>query len=480
MNSLRDKIIVCLIGMSFLAVALGAFYSHLVLTERFNEVVMERRSDEFARDALRYYRDYGSSFELANRGESWTSFIKKMQERRPAPNSSPINKLPSNQYFATDLSGKVWIPNDDYAVGETVPERYLSEATPILDRGEIIGYSGAAGKPFFFGAEEQYLTDLRNSLLLSLILVAIIAIPLGIILGRRLTRPINNLNTAIRAMRPESMSQRVPITSNDEIGLLSESFNQMSGELTNYLEVTEQQKEKIEENEVMRQQGLVNISHELRTPLYRLVAQAQAMLDGIRPLDQNEMGKITSSLDYLSDLVNDLHDLALSDVQAFRCEIKPTDFAKIVRHAVEGRKEVFAAKSFSLTTSIPDELMIDADPTRLRQIVENLLSNCVKYTNPDGEICVTLSATTDSAELLVSDDGPGVTAKNMESLFDRFYRGEASRSRATGGTGLGLSLVKTCAEMHGGNALASHSAKGGLSIRVKLPRTPSKTQVPSK
>ena len=466
MSSLRVKIVLSLISMSIFSVALAGLSSRLVLSDRFQDVVMVRSTEEFSRDVLGYYRNSNDSFEQAVREESWDEHMAVLNETRQLTFQEPLSDA---HFIATDLSGTVWVPGGSFQLGDIASEEDLQNAVPIFDDGVQIGYAIVEGQLVLSGTETQYLSDLVNSLWLSFILVAAVAVPLGIILGKRLTNPINNLNKAIMAMRPETMSQSVPITSNDEIGLLSQNFNKMSADLATFVEVTEQQRAQISETEAMRRQGLVSISHELRTPVYRLVSQAYAMLDGIRNIDREELTKLADSLDHLSELVNDLHHLALADVHAFSCDIKSTDFAQIVNNAIDARTEAFSKKEFTVDKSIPAQLLLDGDPTRLRQIIENLLSNCIRYTNPKGEISIQLDSSEKYAELEVSDNGPGVPLDKLQDLFDRFYRVESSRSRATGGTGLGLSLVKTCAEMHGGDAEAFLSDQGGLGIRVRIP-----------
>lgn len=469
MSSLRIKIVLSLIGMSMLSIALGGFYSRLVLSHRFEDVVLVRGTEEFARDVLGYFRNHDNSFELAHSQQSWDDHMAVLSETRQTTFGEPEADA---HFIGTDLNGKVWAPGGSYTVGDIALEQDLEDAVPIVDGDTPIGYVLVQGQLRLSGSEAQYLTDLINSLWFSFILVVFVAAPLGIILGKRLTNPINNLTDAIKAMNPKTMYQSVPITSKDEIGLLSQSFNQMSEELAAFVEVTEQQKNQIVETEAMRRQALVSISHELRTPLYGLVSQAYAMLDGIRALDRNEVTKLAVSLDHLSELVDDLHHLSLSDVHRLKCDIEPTDFAVIVQKVLEAKRQELLAKDFTLTITVPDSLSMEADSTRLRQIVENLLVNCIRYADQNGEIKVELSTADQLAELVVSDSGPGVPPESLGSLFDRFYRVEHSRSRATGGTGIGLSLVKTCAELHQGNVEAFQSKQGGLGIRVRIPLNP--------
>jgi two-component system, OmpR family, sensor histidine kinase BaeS len=477
-NSLRLKIVLSLIGMSIFSIALGGLFSRVVLIEEFEDVVVTRSANGFQRDILSYYNLYGS-FEEANAAESWNEYRSRFRELRPARDEPPNPDIA--RFIGTDLKGYVWAPAGSYELGDIVPASELDDAIPLVNveavtDDEVIGYILVEGRLTLSGTEAQYLRALTNSWWVSLLIVALVAAPIGILLGRHLTDPINKLKDAIEAMRPKSVYQKVPITSKDEIGLLSQSFNEMSQELATFIEVIQHQKEKIVDTETMRKQALVSISHELRTPLYSLVAQAYGMLDGVLEIDKKEVASLAESLDHLSELVDDLHHLSLADVHRLECDIKPTDFVQVVREAAEAKEDDLASKQFKLNLSLPDELMVEGDSTRLRQILDNLLINCIRYADEGGEISIQLSVTDEVAELVVLDSGPGVPPKSLHSLFDRFYRVEQSRSRATGGTGIGLSLVKTYAELHSGGAEAFLSDEGGLGIRVSIPLTTETTQ----
>lgn len=465
-SSLRIKIVLSLIGMSIFSIALGGLFSRVVLTEQFEDVIITRSSNGFQRDILAYYNIYGS-FEQANAAESWDEFRSRYRELRPARDEPPNPNIA--RFIGTDLNGYVWAPAGSFELGDTISEAILKDATPLLNDNEVVGYIAVEGRLVLSGSEALYLDALTNSWWASLLIVALVAAPIGIVLGNRLTDPINKLKDAIQAMRPKSVYQNVPITSKDEIGLLSESFNEMSQELANFIEVVQHQKEKIVDTEAMRKQALVSISHELRTPIYGVIAQAYGILDGVLNFDRNEVTNLAESLDHLGELVDDLHHLSLSDVHRLECDIKPTDFAQIVREATEAKTEEFQSRQFKLNLDLPETLMADGDPTRLRQIVDNLLINCIRYADEGGQISIKLSAPREFAELVVLDSGPGVPTESLHSLFDRFYRVEHSRSRATGGTGIGLSLVKTYAELHSGDAEAFLSDEGGLGIRVTIP-----------
>lgn len=467
MNSFRLKIVVSLIGLSLISFALGGFNTRSILLDSFENVMVARSADGFVRDVLDYYREHGS-WELAGNAEEFYEF----RDRRGLP-PPPADDADLPSFLATDLAGKVWVvvpptaKND--SLGDVLPEQRLRNAIPIRDGAEVVGYVTWVGEVLPSEIEDRYLQSLTHTWWLSLLLVAAVAIPAGVFLGNRLAGPINELIRAFSAMGPTTLRQEVAVKSKDELGLLSHSFNQMSADLADFVQVIKSQRETIAESENMLRQGLVNVSHELRTPLYTSLTRAQAMLDGVRALDKAQMKKLADSLNYLSNLVDDLHQLSLADVKALRYDAEAVDLASLVRECIANRETEFQGREFKLDVDIPTELNVHGDSTRLRQIVENLLSNCLRYSDRGAQVCIQLCVIGEFAQLVVSDSGPGVPTASLGALFDRFYRVDESRSRATGGTGLGLSLVKTCAEIHGGDVEAFASDQGGLGICVRIP-----------
>lgn len=495
MIPIRTKIVLSLIGMSFLAIALIAVTARYIMQGNFDELAADQASEGFMREIVNYHRDYGGSWEKAITAESFEGYRKRSRADTPpkpiridkaGPASADSNNAiidlnsdevgrdnaltqPPSAFLVTDADGQIWIPKFGKQVGDRIPVSDMKEALPILDGRAIIGYAISRDTVALAETESRYLAALEKSWGLSLLLVAVIAIPIGLLLGNRLASPISHLNRAIQAMQPGSIHQQVPVSSKDELGLLSQSFNKMSGDLSSFVQVIKNQQKKILQTEALRKEGMASISHELRTPLNTSVAQANAMLDGVRPLDIEQVNKLSNSLDHLTKLVDDLFQLSLADVQALSCSKDCIDFSILVNEAIASKESEFSTKNLSVLANVPDRMQATGDATRLRQIIDNLLENCFRYTNTNGQIKVDLRSLEHYTELTVSDNGPGVSASNLESLFDRFFREDASRSRTTGGAGLGLALVKTWAEVQGGNASAFLSPEGGLGIRVSVP-----------
>lgn len=235
---------------------------------------------------------------------------------------------------------------------------------------------------------------------------------------------------------------------------------------------------KLERSELMRREGMAGISHELRTPLATLNAQVDAMLDGIRPTDRQQVLLLSRSLESINGLVENLYLLALADVGELVCRRERVRWDLIVNEAIDAAAPRLEQRGIRLVTEIDSPVILQGDPRRLRQILDNLMENCHRYTLDGATVTVALICRHGVAELTVSDSGPGVSSEALPHLFERFYRVDSSRSRANGGAGLGLPLIKALAEAHGGSVSASHALGGGLHIGVTIPCTPKGVDMP--
>jgi len=220
-----------------------------------------------------------------------------------------------------------------------------------------------------------------------------------------------------------------------------------------------------------RKQWVSDISHELRTPIAVLKGQIEAMIDGIRPSDKDSLKQLNNNIDQLGKLVNDLYQLSLSDQGSLNYRKENIQFAPVVTQAISDFDTEFEHKGIAikLINSAKETDMVFADTSRLQQLLANLLTNTLRYTDAPGELTIRLSATTDTIQLELNDSSPGVSDTDLPQLFDRLFRAEKSRNRANGGAGLGLSLCKNIVQAHNGSIIATQSNLGGLRIVIKLP-----------
>jgi two-component system sensor histidine kinase BaeS len=276
-------------------------------------------------------------------------------------------------------------------------------------------------------------------------------------LANRLVKPIKALATATNYLSAGKFDTRVPVVSVDELGRLARNFNELA--------IT------LEKNEHTRRHWVADISHELRTPLAVLRGEIEAIQDGIRQPTSEAISSLHSETLRLGRLVEDLYQLSLFDLGGLTYRKAELDCAMMLNQTVESFRPEFTAHNIELHCELPKGNFspLFADGERLRQLFHNILENSLKYTDPQGTLIVHLDYTTTDVQISFQDSAPGVPPESVERLFDRLYRVETSRNRATGGAGLGLAICKNIVEAHHGSIQAKQSPLGGLWLLVTLP-----------
>lgn len=290
---------------------------------------------------------------------------------------------------------------------------------------------------------------------LSVLLAALVAV----LLARGLLAPMRRLTDAARRMADGDYATRVDVQTHDELGGLAADFNHLAASL--------------EANQKMRRQLTADISHELRTPLAVLRGELEALEDGVRPLTATSLASLQAEVSTLSKLIDDLYELSLADVGALAFHMAPLDLADTVCGAAQGFTPRLMEKGIALQLDLPGApsraALVRGDPQRLRQVMQNLLENTLRYTDTGGTLRVHLHQRGAWQQIDVQDSAPGVPEAMLPRIFDRLFRVDASRGRAHGGAGLGLSLCQTIVAAHGGTIEARPSPLGGLWIAIRLP-----------
>jgi two-component system sensor histidine kinase BaeS len=286
---------------------------------------------------------------------------------------------------------------------------------------------------------------------LATLLAAIATFPLA----RGLLAPVKRLVDGTHKLASGDFSTRVKPGSQDEIGRLAQDFNQLASTL--------------EKNQQMRRDFMADISHELRTPLAVLRGELEAIQDGVRQFTPESVTSLQAEVATLTKLVDDLHQLSMSDEGALAYQKKSVDAVSLVEIAAGAFRERFASRNLTLSLELPESATVFGDPDRLMQLFNNLLENSLRYTDSGGRTLIQLIPRDNTLLLRFADSGPGVSDEQLQRLFERFYRTEGSRNRASGGSGLGLAICLNIVEAHGGAIHAAHSPFGGVSITVELP-----------
>jgi two-component system sensor histidine kinase BaeS len=242
----------------------------------------------------------------------------------------------------------------------------------------------------------------------------------------------------------------------DEIARLGDDVNRLAGVLG--------------EHESARKRWMSDMAHELRTPLAIISGELEAMSDGVRPMDREQLDSVRHEVNHLAALVNDLHSLALTDSGALAYKMQSLDLDELVQSSVDSFRGQAGAKNLALGYASPGQaIRVNGDAQRLSQLLHNLLDNSVRYTDADGKISVMLKKDRHQAVLAISDSAPGASLEECDRLFERLYRLEGSRNRNSGGSGLGLAICRNIAEAHGGRISAQPGPDGGLLVTATLP-----------
>jgi two-component system sensor histidine kinase BaeS len=299
----------------------------------------------------------------------------------------------------------------------------------------------------------------RHARALTLIALGMIGLSalLAFALTRRLVRPVRGFQETARRLAGGDLHARVASTGGDELGRLGRDINTLA--------------ETLERNEQARRRWVADISHELRTPLSVLRAELEALQDGVRPLDRAAVDSLHGDTLRLGRLVDDLYDLSMTDLGAQSYRKADTDPAQVLADDLQAFRPRFAAAGLGLRLDdrLPRPVCLLADPQRLSQLFRNLLRNSLRYTDPGGGLTVTLARGPAGLNVDFQDGPPGVPDEALPHLFERLYRVEGSRSRDTGGAGLGLAIARNICEAHGGWIEARPAPQGGLWIHIELP-----------
>ena len=318
-------------------------------------------------------------------------------------------------------------------------------------QGLGLGLGQGAGGGMMSNYYKNFQQSFNESLLISVAAASLVGLVVSFIFSRSILGPVSVMRNASQRIAEGHYDERVPLRGNDELNQLAGSFNQMA--------------EQLEQVESMRRQLIGDVAHELRTPLTAIKGSAEALMDGVLPASDETYLQIHAEAERLSHLVDDLQELSRVESRAIQLKIHPTDLPALIQTVMKRLQYQFDEKRVILTPSLSHTpILVLADDDRVIQVLTNLIGNALQYTPENGTVTVAISHDKNEARISVRDTGFGIPSDQLKHIFDRFYRVDKSRSRAHGGSGIGLTIAKHLVEAHGGKIWAESAGENKGSV----------------
>lgn len=430
-------------------VAVGAVYFFVGQmasgeVQRFGERNDQARSSRVEFQLATYYRDHGGWAGIQSYVTQWSN-------------------LYGNRIIVTDNSGVVVADSEEKLLGQNyAPEFPRKQLSPSKNESPVgfLYITPAAtsvlplrpgifpNSPGDFPSPMSLFEAINRFLLLGVLLSIGIALLFTFFLSNRISAPVKALAVAATRLGKGDLAQRVAIKDKGEIGELAEAFNAMASEL--------------EHSDKIQRNMIADIAHELRTPLTNIRGYLEAISDRVVQPDAGTIASLNEEAALLSRLVSDLQELSLAESGALKFDRRVQDIGSVLKQTVETKRPAATAKGPMLTDAIqPDLPLVNIDAQRISQVLRNLLENAIAHTESGGSITVSAEKQDNLIAVAVTDTGEGIAAEDIPHLFERFYCVDRSRTRTTGGSGLGLKIAKRLVEAHGGTiTVRSEPGKG--------------------
>jgi two-component system, OmpR family, sensor histidine kinase BaeS len=449
MSRLRWRLLSAMVALVVVTVGATALFTRRVTHEQVHRLLIARAPmspDEAVRPLEAHVRAAGG----------WSGVDAVIDRVTAALRVRVVLTSPRGDVIASspDLRpAKITVEGEDQVTVRSTRDGHLEQLTVRVAPRQV---RDAAGRPVARAyvlpaddvedpAAQREIAAVDRRLVAIFAIATLVALILTVVVSRRITRPIEQLTAAVQEIGRGEVPARVPVTGRDELARLAAAFNAMADAVT--------------AQEDLRRRMVGDVAHELRTPLTNLRCELEAILDGLATPDAAHVGSLHEEVLHLQRLVEDLQELAVAEAGALQLHRERIDLGAAIRRIVGTQAEVTSEAG----------LLVDADVTRLRQVVHNVLANAAHH-SPDGApVRVRVARAGADATVAITDHGPGIPAQDLDRIFERFYRVDEARGRDRGGAGLGLAIVRRLVELHGGRVWAESVEGAGATFTFTLP-----------
>lgn len=338
------------------------------------------------------------------------------------------------------------------------PNEYRSDSYQLKRNNVVIGTLTVFYPKQLIGEEFIFLKSIKRNIFLAVLVTVILSILFSLLFSNRLTSWFKKLINAVVELRNHQWRTRVPVNElTEEMKPLGESFNQLA--------------ESLGKEELLRKQFTANFAHELRTPLATLRSHIEAFQDGIWEPDSKRLEQCHEELMRLVRLVNELEKLIAAENPQIRLDKTRLETGKLLSFIKEQFDPMFMKKGVVLEVQNKEEPhWFIGDRDKVIQILTNIVNNALQYTPQGKKVSIIIEEKDDQISFIVRDEGEGIREEDLPFLFERFYRGDKSRDRKTGGVGIGLSIVKALVEAHQGEIKIESQLHVGTTVKIQFPK----------
>lgn len=448
MRSLTLKLTLAFLTVGLVGALLMALFVGQRTQRAYEQFVAARGRDALVAALARYYATHG--------GWAGVETVLQRLAGQPEPQGGAPPPLP---FVVIDATNRVVVGNPRYPTGARLVPAVRARGVPIEVDGRVVGwvvFSGSLRRPGPDSPEAAFFGRVRQAIIYSAIGATALALLLGSVLARTLTQPLRELTAATQAVARGALGRQVAVRSQDELGTLAASFNQMSADLARA--------------SALRRQMTADIAHDLRTPLSVILGYTEALREGKLPPDQEIFETLHGEAQHLQRLVDDLRTLSLADAGELPLMRQPLAPRQMLERAAAAYRAQASARGIALhLQAAPDLPTVQVDPKRMAQVLGNLLSNALRYTPAGGRITLAAATQGDRLLLQVQDTGSGIAPEDLPYIFERFYRADPARQQHDGSSGLGLAIARSLVEAHGGTITVTSQPGQGTTFTISLP-----------
>lgn len=466
--SIKIKVFLLLLLISLLLISVMAVLMQIGVNrgfEQYKQSVEQAFNHQVVKTLEWFYRKNHNWERLRDNPQYWYHLLNRSTLRTPKglpfkAGGAVVDELEDKEQLRSFMPNySLFDEHKQLIIGEVLwpsTQHQTIKVLPLQHRRQTIGYLLSDGRQVATVTQDRkFSAQIRHQLLIMALAMLLLSTVLTIPITNYLSRPIEAVNQAVKQAALGDYSVKVKVNRNDEIGQMARNINRLNETLRSNVELQKTQ--------------MAEIAHELRTPIAVILAEIEAIQDGIHQPDTANIELLHDQISNLRNIVNDLYDLSISEPGALRYRMECVDLLPLVKQILAAHKATFEQRQLNVSLHCrTDKLIAYADQQRFRQLLNNILSNSIKYTTTGGEIQLQLSQDDDFVEIIICDSAPGLDESQTEQIFQRFYRQSNQQER---GSGLGLAIVRNIVKAHHGTIAAEASELGGVAIHIKLPKT---------